>query len=73
MAKQNWEKRFDEMWFAPKGETTIMNWEGLIKGNEGFFDLLFGNYRSADTTEAHLKENLAWLIKEFIKREFKVK
>ena len=67
--KRGWEKRFNKMWFAPKGETTLMDWTGIIKGNEGFFDSLFGNYRSADTTEQYLKESLARLIKEFIKSE----
>lgn len=72
--KKGWEKRFDEMWFAPKGETTIMDWTGLINNTEirGFFGLgsvLFGY--SAYENERVLKEELANLIKSFIKSELK--
>ena len=67
--KPGWEKRFDKMWFAPRHETTLMNWDGLIAGDEGILDNLFGLYRSRSENEAYLKETLAELIKDFIERE----
>ena len=65
--KKNWEKKFDEMWFAPKGKTTMMNWEGLIKDNRSWLFSSIGH--SAEENERFLKESLANLIKRFIKSE----
>lgn len=67
--KKGWEKRFDEMWFD--SESTIMNWSGLIKGDESIFDQIFGSYRSAKEIELSLKRELATFVKDFIKRESK--
>lgn len=65
--KKGWEKRFDAMWFAPKGETTLMDWTGLIKDTRSWLFPSMGN--SAENTERYLKESLANMIKSFIKSE----
>lgn len=67
--KKDWEKRFDEMWFAPKDKTTLMDWTGLIKNTESWLFPSIGN--SAKENERMLKESLAQLIKSFIKSELK--
>lgn len=49
---EDWEERFDKMWFAPKNETTLMNWEGIMSAK----------------WEVDLKDELAKnVIKPFIK------
>ena len=65
LAKIGWEKRFDEMWFVPHDQTTLMNWEGLIKDTRSWF----GEGHSAAENEAFLKNELARIIKDFIKKE----
>lgn len=67
-------KAFKKRWFAPRNETTIMNWSGLIKGNEGFFDLIFGNYETAEEIEQWLKEDLwKYMIEPELKKAYKLK
>lgn len=69
------EKRFNKMWFAPRGKTTTMNWSGLISESYepmkflGFTILKSPYYRNADENERLLKEDLANLIKDFFADE----
>lgn len=62
MTKQEILDKFKEQWFATRTNTTIMNWEGLIRGleDEPFIERWFFSkqYRTRAKNEQLLKENL---------------
>ena len=66
--KKGWEKRFDKMWFAKPEDTTVMNWEGLFQ-ERTWTEKILGIREWRNTIEQSLKEQLADMIKDFIKSE----
>ena len=52
---------FKRSWFAAPQDTTIMNWDGLIKDDRGFFEPAG---RSAKVNESCLKKDLYQIMIE---------